>query len=319
MKHERDVISLASRNMQQAENTEETFLVLDWDEWETDDVPPREQIVEPILQERDSMMIVGERGGGKTFLALGLACAMATGTDFLRWKIKKPLRVLYVDGEMAFQALQERAGAIMHKTGKRPDQGYLRLLSADRQESGLPDMAGEDGKFQRLIESTLGIGTEEQMDALILDNLSALVQTGSESSDEVWNPVQIWLKKLRRAGITTIFLHHTGKGGQQRGTSKREDDLDVTIKIQKPKGYKQSDGARFEIHFDKHRHFYGDDAEPFEVKYEDGTFTEKALGGKIDTDRIIAMRNDGMSQRKIAAATGMDRNAVFRKLKAAIE
>lgn len=258
------------------------------------DVPPRERIVEPILQERDSMMIFGERGRGKTFLALGLACAMSTGTNFLRWKIPRPLRVLYVDGEMPFQALQDRAKAIVRVLPVEPRPGYLRLLSADMQESGLPDMASENGPFQRLIESTLGIGTERQMDVLILDNLSALVQTGSESSDEIWNPIQIWLKRLRRLGITTIFLHHTGKGGQQRGTSKREDDLDITTKIETPNGYKQSDGCRFVVNFTKHRHFYGDDAEPFEVAYEGGIFTERACGkSRLELeDRILEMHGD---------------------------
>lgn len=313
MKHERDVISLASRS----KADEETFLVLDWDEWETKNVSPRKMIVEPILQERDSMMIVGERGGGKTFLALGLACAMATGTNFLRWKIARPLRVLYVDGEMQFQAMQDRANAIMRGIGKRPAKGYLQLLSADMQECGLPDMAGEDGRFFHLIESTLGIGTERQMDVLIMDNLSALIQTGDESSGELWNIIKIWLLKLRRAGMTVIFLHHTGKGGQQRGTSKREDDLDITIKIEKPKGYKQSDGARFGVNFTKHRHFYGDDAEPFEVTYEGGIFTERACGkSRLELeDRILEMHRDEMSVRAIAAELGMDKSAVHRVLK----
>lgn len=297
--------------------SEEAFLVLDWDEWETDDVPARERIVEPILQERDSMMIFGERGGGKTFLALGLACAMATGTDFLRWKISRPLRVLYVDGEMPFQALQDRAKAIMHGTSARPpNKGYLRLLSADRQENGLPDMAGEDGKFQQLVENTLGIGNEEQMDVLILDNLSALIQTGSESSDELWNAIQIWLLKLRRAGITVIFLHHSGKGGKQRGTSKREDQIDVCINIRKPKGYRQSDGLRFEVHYEKHRHFFGDDAEPFEVNYEGGFFFKKDLGGKSQEERVASLREEGKSLRQIEAETGISRSTVHRIAKA---
>ena len=33
----------------------------------------------------------------------------------------------------------------------------------------------------------------------------------------------------RRAGRSVLFMHHAGKGGQQRGTSKREDALDVAL------------------------------------------------------------------------------------------
>jgi len=37
--------------------------------------------------------------------------------------------------------------------------------------------------------------------------------------------VQGWLLVLRRRGISVMVIHHAGKSGLQRGTSRREDVL----------------------------------------------------------------------------------------------
>ena len=58
-------------------------------------------------------------------------------------------------------------------------------------------------------------------------------------------------------GISVLFIHHAGKGGQQRGTSRREDVLDTVIAMRKPADFNPGDGAYFEIHFEKARGLYG--------------------------------------------------------------
>ena len=60
-------------------------------------------------------------------------------------------------------------------------------------------------------------------------------------------------------------MHHAGKAGQQRGTSRREDILDTVIALRRPEEYEASEGARFHWHFEKARGFQGDDASPFEA------------------------------------------------------
>ena len=40
----------------------------------------------------------------------------------------------------------------------------------------------------------------------------------------------------RPGSKTVLFVHHSGKGGQQRGTSRREDVLDTVIALRYPKG-----------------------------------------------------------------------------------
>jgi len=70
------------------------------------------------------------------------------------------------------------------------------------------------------------------VDLLILDNLSSLTAVVRDNDAESWGPIQEWLPKLRRRGVSVLVVHHAGKGGQQRGTSRREDVLDTSASHQ---------------------------------------------------------------------------------------
>ena len=94
----------------------------------------------------------------------------------------------------------------------------------------------------------------------VIDNLSTLCRSGIENEAESWLPIQEWLLGLRRRGMSAMIVHHAGKRGLQRGTSRREDVLDTTIAMRRPKDYEPSEGCRFEVHFEKSRGFTGDDA-----------------------------------------------------------
>jgi hypothetical protein len=54
-------------------------------------------------------MLYSKRGVGKTFIALSIAYAVASGGKCLRWESPKPRRVLLIDGEMPLETLQSRA------------------------------------------------------------------------------------------------------------------------------------------------------------------------------------------------------------------
>jgi putative DNA primase/helicase len=103
---------------------------------------------------------------------------------------------------------------------------------------------------------------------MILDNLSTLCTNGSESASDAWMPMQNWLLKLRRQGVTVLLVHHAGTNGRQRGTSRREDALDTIIALRRPEDYSPEQGARFEVHFEKLRNRVdGHGAIAFEAVY----------------------------------------------------
>jgi putative DNA primase/helicase len=80
--------------------------------------------------------------------------------------------------------------------------------------------------------------------------------------------MQNWLLRLRRKGIAVLLIHHAGVNGRQRGTSRREDALDLVIGLRRPADYSPEQGARFEVHVEKARTLVGDGALPFEAMVE---------------------------------------------------
>ena len=222
------------------------------------EIPAREMIVSPFLPTQGLAMIVAKRGVGKTHVALGIAYAVATGSDFLCWNAPKCRSVLYVDGEMPASLMQERLEMIANMTDKNPGN-RLQIMTPDLQEKNMPDLSTKEGRD--LINKLL-----VDKELLILDNISCLFRRGGENESESWQEVQEWILEQRRKGKSVILVHHAGKSGKQRGTSKREDILDAVILLKRPEDYKPEEGARFTVCFGKARHFSGDEARSFQAQ-----------------------------------------------------
>jgi len=280
------------------------------------ELPPRRKIVAPWLPEKGLVMIYSPRGIGKTLLGMTSAYAIAAGADFLGFKTETPRKVLYIDGEMPAETTQERLAAIVEGFPQTPPgDDYFRILMSDLSSVGLPDLATPDG--QEWMDAQVG-----DAEVLFADNISTLVRTGKENEAEGWLPVQNWVLRHRRAGRAVVLLHHAGKGGAQRGTSRREDVLDTVISLRRPSDYLPEQGARFEVHFEKSRGFYGNEAQPFEARYEvrngAAVWTRTEI---LDAERarVVAALQDGMSIREAAETLGLHRSKVERIRRKAIE
>jgi hypothetical protein len=262
-------------------------------------------------------MIYAKTGVGKTHLTLNIAHALATGGEFLGWTAANPVRVLYVDAEMAMDDLQGRLKAIIRGTGKEPEPGFFKQIARSEQFEGyLPNLFTPDG--QKAFSEHF-----KPFDVIILDNLSALVTGGSENEAEGWEPIQQWAIKERAKGKTIIFIHHAGKNSSQRGTSKRTDLMDVVIQLERKADYIAEEGASFQVLFDKARSLYGKAVAPFTAK-----LTETADGGQVwarvdgmgedeDIEEIKQLRASGMTMAAIGEKLGIDKATVSRKLKRA--
>lgn len=279
-------------------------------------IKPREMLLDPILPEKGLAMLYAARGTGKTHVALGIAFAIATGTKFLKWTAPRPRRVLLIDGEMPAAALQERLASIIASTPELElDPANIQIIAGDLIEAGgIGNLASTD------VQGELG-GWLDGVDVVVLDNLSSLTAVIRDNDAESWGPIQEWLLRLRRRGISVLIVHHAGKGGQQRGTSRREDVLDTSISLRHPADYSPVDGARFEVHLEKARGVHGDAAKPFEARLEtrDGRaiWTTRELED-ANRARVEALLDDGLSVREIADETGIPKSTVHR-LKKAIE
>jgi putative DNA primase/helicase len=134
-------------------------------------------------------MFYAQRGIGKTFLALSIACAVAVGMPILCWKVPKPRRVVYVDGEMSGQTIKVRLeGIICSINVDFSDENNLKIINVTLQNRCLDLSLEED---QKLLEPHL-----RNVDLLVLDNISTLTSVKENDADS-WLDIQKWLIGLR--------------------------------------------------------------------------------------------------------------------------
>jgi AAA domain-containing protein/bifunctional DNA primase/polymerase-like protein len=220
-------------------------------------LPTQQVLLEPFLAEKTIGMIHAWRGVGKTHLMLGMAAALASGGQFLRWRAPRPVPILYIDGEMSAANLQDwLREAILNLAIQ---DGFFRIIASDLQEKSMPSLLTRAG--QKLVEDHIGNAKE-----LFFDNISTLFHGSGENGDEEWESAQLWLLNLRRNGVGSALAHHDGKGLKQRGTSSREDPMDWVIQLKHPKNYRPEQGLRAQISFEKARRVFGEGAAPFEVR-----------------------------------------------------
>jgi len=167
-------------------------------------LPERQPLLDPILASNSLALLYGERGLGKTFVALGIAWAVASGASFLGWTASRPHRVLYIDGEMAAVDIRER----LRLLGSAP--ATLDFLIADLSSHSLPDLGYYEG--QGRLQQAWG-----NPELVVLDNLSSLA--GFKSGDpDCWSELQRFLMLQRRHGRAVLVVHHANKQGKQLAT-----------------------------------------------------------------------------------------------------
>ena len=153
---------------------------------------------------------------------------------------------------------------------------------------------------------------------VIIDNLASLIYGLDENVKKDWDSVNQWLIDLRFLGITTILEHHTGKAGSQRGTSAREDNIDISIMLKRPGDYVAEDGCRFIMSFSKARvnqdalALIGDTE--FQLTKREGgryEFATKNIRRAVK-EEILQMIGEGKKQKEIADALHVDKAYVSR-------
>lgn len=276
-------------------------------------IPERKKVLDPWLPERGVTMIYAERGVGKTYFSLEVAVAIATGEEFLGWQADQQRSVLYIDGEMCMSDLQQRLKQI-YKGEVQDINDWMQLITPEMHPYGCPDLSDKD--WLQALEPVV-----IDANVVFIDNISTLVRNGNENEADSWNTVQDWVVNLKSAGKTVVFVHHAGKSGQQRGTSKREDIMDTVINLKKPSDYVQSQGARFEVHFEKARSFSGDGAKPFEVQLsidDGGTHWDSCDLEESNYEKSISLFNSGYRQKEVAEELGVDKSTASRYWKRAV-
>jgi len=263
-------------------------------------VPPSDRILGPWLTESSLTLIHGPRGIGKTRLSLAIAHAVASGTPLLGWDVPRPRRVLHIDGEMRIGELQEACATLPPPV----TDGHLRYLVMDVEQDDL-DLTQHSHRF-RLAEHLDGA------DLVILDNLATLAAGGGENAVETWQPIEAWARLQSRAGRAIILIHHSGRLGHQRGTTRREDRMDTILALRPCEEREQGRGASFDLHLEKHRGRLPPGAFPLRAHLAPDGWHATPVAQDPAT-RVATLTGAGHSVRAIARQTGLSPTTVFRR------
>lgn len=284
-------------------------------------------LLDPIITEGSLSMLHAYRGIGKSFFAMSLALAVATGDKFLRWKAPKAAKVLYVDGEMSSFTLQERftklSGCPLFAVKQADYTSNLLLFAADMQPFATINIEKEE--IQYAIEQMI---VDNEIKLVILDNISSLT-TIDELDSTAWLPIQEWLISLRKKNIAVLLIHHSGKRGGQRGISKREDILDLVISlrdtINKPKSNQKNTsnqqnksedeeeddgfGGKCQVTFEKNRNLGGKNKlTNFGIQLLD---MDDGSVSWVDIYAVVKqLKEEGLSCRQIKELTGISKSRV---------
>ena len=216
-----------------AENYDPTLAryILTGPELQAFELPKRDFIIDSVLPTQSLSMIYGERGIGKTWATISLGLSVAHGSSFFGYEVAQCRRVLHIDGEMALSDIKERITRLC----PNPPENFMVLSSELLYLKDEPLNLNDEADQKRIIDTLqrlgqLGISPE----LLVFDNLSSL-STGIDENDNSALDAQLkFFLQLRHSGYSALLVHHAGKSGQQRGASRREDLLDLSIHLSRP-------------------------------------------------------------------------------------
>jgi putative DNA primase/helicase len=269
---------------------------------------PRVPLLGGWLCASDYGIIFGPRGVAKTWFSLMIANAIAAGSALGEWNANNPGKVLFIDGEMPADMMRDRilgfGGSenitlLNHEILFERTQGIINVTRVKQQEA------------------LLKLCIEENFKLLVLDNLSVCAFGVKENDSFEWEQLHRWLLQFRRHGIAVILLHHAGKTGQIRGTTKREDAAAWVISLTDAKERSEDkEGSRFVSYFSKQsRNCMNTPAYEWHVVLKDSAVTvswKHAHGA----DLVLQCIRDGVSEcTMIAGEMGVSPATICRMAK----
>jgi hypothetical protein len=280
---------------------------------------PLPMLLGEMLTEKSIGMIAGPRGGGKSLLAMLIAYAVSGEKLLEPWGSGCGAITCYLDGEMRIRSFQERL-ALLHARNKDSTsiakvEQQLHVVSRDYCSNPIGSIDTEEGQ-QRIDEM---IPSETRL--IIVDNLSAWTGGGREDSNS-WAVIKTWLIEKRLRGQAVLLIHHTGKNGQQRGSSAHEDLLDYSILLSPLPPSNDREDTRFLVEHKKLR----DHIPSLKQSFEYAIWTENdalhfSCHPQLENtselmQEIVNKHLQGMNQVDIAAAIGKHKSTVSRMLAA---
>lgn len=171
-------------------------------EWLKIKLPPPVAIVENIIDKGNKIQILGDSKLGKSWFNLNLAMAIATGREFLNWKIPFPRKVLLVQLEIGGVYYQKRLKYVSDAMQiRQEDLLNLEIING----RGLsPLLEGEI--FRELLDIVSGY------DVIFIDPLYKVHSGDENKADDMKRPLLAFDRLCEASGAAVVYTHHNPKG-----------------------------------------------------------------------------------------------------------
>jgi hypothetical protein len=206
-------------------------------------VPRKSQaILHPLFPSGQLILMFADTRVGKTWLALSIAHAFASGKRPFQnkkaWKPDFTGKVVYVNGDISEADLNSRVLTLERILGPEASARVARMAKPGGYLSTAEGCQGVDEVIEdnRVHEQPCG----EPVKLLVLDNYSSLVNCDGDSKK--FGAFFEWVRCHREKGMTVLLLDHE-RGGKPKGSGLKLDLFNHVIHLTKEpvKGFPKQD------------------------------------------------------------------------------
>ncbi len=202
------------------------WTIKDYEDYELD----TNFLIDKVIYPKTITMLYSPPGQFKSFVAVNMALSIASGHDWLNYETKQNA-VLYCDKENNDNIVKQRLMA-MHKGLKIKDKD-IPLYFLRREGDLIVNKRANDKFLQKLFKTI----EYYNIKVVFFDTMHRFGDYEENSSDDVnllYN--HVFQRLLEEYGCSIIFLHHTNKDGNFRGSGDFLGMVDTAYKVKrKPK------------------------------------------------------------------------------------
>lgn len=180
----------------------------------------RSWLVDPLIPRRQVTLLSGEGGVGKSFLALQLAVAVATGTEWIGYRPVQG-KALFVSAEDELDEIHRRLVPMIEKMGLLPsDLRDLEIADLCQQASTLLGIPNGEGGIR---PTDLFEGVREQVrrhrpTLIVIDTLSDTFGGDENKRQEARQFIRMLRELASEADSAVLVTAHPSLSGQHSGS-----------------------------------------------------------------------------------------------------
>ncbi len=201
-------------------------MLVDWKTFWSLEHATEEWLAKPLIAKGRQTALFASAKTGKSWLTLNVTAALATGKPILGQPAQPPVHVLYLDYEMIESDLYERLEQFGYT--EEDDLSHLHYALIPN----LPPLNTTEGAsaVMKLVELT-------KAEVVVIDTTGRAIDGEENSADSYREFARTTGLALKRSNISCIRTDHAGKDGGkkqgQRGSSAKNDDVDIVYRLDK--------------------------------------------------------------------------------------